>query len=120
MQDFANPLVREFLEVYPDLSGKEVSEFWQAGKWIDESDLDDLSPMWANWKFAPHRHFYIKELAQFEDGQFVIPMRYGKIDSIEIVEFYGVRHYDAVSNFIDSELRSVLICIFHSVRAIYY
>lgn len=95
-QDFANPLVREFLEVYPDLSRKHGSEFWQAGKWIDESDLDDLSPMWANWEAASHRHFYIKELAQLKDGQFVIPMRYGKINGVEIVECYGVHYYDAV------------------------
>ncbi|KAJ6609615.1 hypothetical protein B0H10DRAFT_1954442 [Mycena sp. CBHHK59/15] len=72
-QDWANPLVREFIQVYPEIT-EHVSEFNQAGKWTKEIDLDDLSPMWVDWERKSDKHFYVKELAQLESGQFVIPM----------------------------------------------
>ncbi|KII83200.1 hypothetical protein PLICRDRAFT_180602 [Plicaturopsis crispa FD-325 SS-3] len=46
--DWANPLLREHIHVYPEVSGP-ISEAWQAGKWVKEVDLDELSPMWADW-----------------------------------------------------------------------
>ncbi|KAJ7890150.1 hypothetical protein B0H14DRAFT_3126792 [Mycena olivaceomarginata] len=47
-------------------------------KWTIETDPDDLSPMWANWKdkSQSHRHYYIKELAQLADGDYVVPLRW--------------------------------------------
>ncbi|KAJ7729213.1 hypothetical protein B0H14DRAFT_3617621 [Mycena olivaceomarginata] len=72
--DWANPLVRPFIHVYPEVSGS-VSEAWQADKWTVEADLDDLSPMWAD-RSTLHRHFYIKELAQLHKGTFVVPLRW--------------------------------------------
>lgn len=96
-QDFANPLVRDALEIYPDLTGTSVAEFWQAGKWIHDSDLNDLTPMWANFEAAPHRHFYVNEIAQLRDGRFGIPQRYGKVAGIEVVELFEVVYYEAVS-----------------------
>ncbi|KAJ7862286.1 hypothetical protein B0H14DRAFT_3134319, partial [Mycena olivaceomarginata] len=64
--DFSNPLVREHLHFYPEITTT-VSESWQAEKYVKEIEDDDLSPMWANWDGASHRHFYIKELAQSKD-----------------------------------------------------
>ncbi|KAJ7477826.1 hypothetical protein B0H11DRAFT_1726278 [Mycena galericulata] len=81
--DWANPLVRPFIHVYPEVSGL-VSEFWKAGKWTSEIDIDDLCPMWADWqnKSNSHRHFFIKELAQLHDGTFVVPLRWVTVANV--------------------------------------
>ncbi|KAJ7226230.1 hypothetical protein C8J57DRAFT_1197699 [Mycena rebaudengoi] len=73
--DFANLLVRNLIHFYPKISST-VSESWQAAKYVDEIDLNELLPMWADWKSAPYRHFYIKELAQCKDGSFIIPFKW--------------------------------------------
>ncbi|KAJ7362677.1 hypothetical protein DFH08DRAFT_910804 [Mycena albidolilacea] len=73
--DWANPLVRKFIQVYPEVTDK-ISELNHADKWLKEVDFDDLSPMWADWKSTAHKHFYIKELAQLKNSDFVIPMRW--------------------------------------------
>lgn len=51
-----------------------VSEFWHAKRQMDANDLDLLPPMWADIENARHRHYYVKEVAQMDNGQFVIPM----------------------------------------------
>ncbi|KAF5371374.1 hypothetical protein D9615_009666 [Tricholomella constricta] len=91
--DWANPMVRKYLHVYPEISST-VSEMWHADKWLKEVDLDDLSPMWANWEQAPHRHFYIKELAQLRNGDYVIPMRWVIVEGKEHAEVHRV-HYSS-------------------------
>ncbi|KAJ7857220.1 hypothetical protein B0H13DRAFT_2237721 [Mycena leptocephala] len=73
--DFSNPLVREHLHFYPEITTT-VSESWQAEKYVKEIEDDDLSPMWANWDGASHRHFYIKELAQSKDGKYYVPLKW--------------------------------------------
>ncbi|KAJ7707163.1 hypothetical protein B0H16DRAFT_1824386 [Mycena metata] len=73
--DFANPLVREHLHFYHEVTTT-VSESWQAGKWLNEIETDDLSPMWANWTGASHRHFYVKELAQCINGTYMVPLKW--------------------------------------------
>ncbi|KAJ7861538.1 hypothetical protein B0H14DRAFT_3134513 [Mycena olivaceomarginata] len=64
--DWANPLVRPFIHIYPEVSGP-IAEFWQADKWTSEIGLDELSPMWADWenKAASHPRQY--------DGTYVVP-----------------------------------------------
>lgn len=57
---------------------------------MKEVDYDDLSPMWADWKISPHRHFYIKELAKLTNGNFVIPMRWVVYEKKEHAEAYRV------------------------------
>ncbi|KAJ7908106.1 hypothetical protein B0H13DRAFT_2233350 [Mycena leptocephala] len=81
--DWANPLVRPFIHVYPEVMGP-ISEFWQSDKWTTEIDLDELSSMWANWedRSKSHRHFYIKELAQLCDGTFVVPLRWITVNNV--------------------------------------
>ncbi|KAJ6549107.1 hypothetical protein DFH09DRAFT_1262788 [Mycena vulgaris] len=73
--DFANPLVREHLHFYPEITTT-ISESWQAAKYVNEIDVDELSPMWANWNGASHRHFYVKELAQCQNGKYFIPLKW--------------------------------------------
>lgn len=46
--------------------------------------------MWADWKNSPYRHFYIKELTQMQDGQFVIPMKWVVFEAIDHCEAYRV------------------------------
>ncbi|KAJ7862001.1 hypothetical protein B0H14DRAFT_3615236 [Mycena olivaceomarginata] len=54
--DFSNPLVREHLHFYPEITTT-VSESWQAEKYVKEIEDDDLSPMWANWDGASQSAF---------------------------------------------------------------
>lgn len=89
LQDWANPLVREHIHVYPEVSST-ISEIWQADKWLKEIDCDDLSPMWADWANDPHRHFYIKELARLENGDFIIPIRWVVYDHKECADGHPV------------------------------
>ncbi|KAJ7725015.1 hypothetical protein B0H14DRAFT_3620845 [Mycena olivaceomarginata] len=95
--DFSNPLVREFLQVYPEITDR-ISEFNHADKWTKEIDYDDLSPMWADWKNAGHKHFYIKELAQLKSGEFVVPMRWVIFNKTEYGEVVMVNHHPEVSS----------------------
>ncbi|KAJ6579022.1 hypothetical protein B0H10DRAFT_2443543 [Mycena sp. CBHHK59/15] len=95
MQDWANPLVREFIQVYPEITDR-ISELNHADKWTKEVDLDDLSPMWADWSKSAHKHFYIKELAQLQNGKFGIPMRWVIFNKEEYAEVYNVVHYPSV------------------------
>ncbi|KAJ7675041.1 hypothetical protein B0H17DRAFT_1161670 [Mycena rosella] len=97
--DWANPLVREFIQVYPEITDN-ISEFMQADKWTKEVSLNDLSPMWADWKNAGHKHFYVKELAQLKNGNFVILIRWIIFKKEEYAEVYNVVHYPASATFV--------------------
>lgn len=85
-QDWANPLVRDFIQVYPKIT-KSVSESWQAEKYTKEVPDDQLTPMWADWKSAPHKHFYVRGIAQLKDGTFVLPLRWVIYEKTEHFEF---------------------------------
>jgi len=89
IQDFANPFVRPHIQLYPEIR-TEISEAWQAGKWLNEIEHDDLGPMWADWKNAAHRHFFIKELAQLENNTFIIPIRWIRIAGNYYADAYRV------------------------------
>ncbi|KAF7371507.1 hypothetical protein MVEN_00005500 [Mycena venus] len=110
--DWANPLVREFLQVYPEITDH-ISEFNHADKWATEIDLDDLSPMWpimwADWKNSGHKHFYIKELAQLKNGEFVVPMRWVIFKKQEYAEAHKVIHYPESGHFIIREKEIVRV-----------
>ncbi|EPQ52923.1 hypothetical protein GLOTRDRAFT_46299 [Gloeophyllum trabeum ATCC 11539] len=106
--DWANPLVREHMNLYPEISPK-VSEAWQAGKWAEETDLDLLTPMWADRKKAPHRHYYVKEIARLQDGRLVIPFRWINQD--------GTMHAD-VCNVIHDPLTGVTNADFGTVSRV--
>ncbi|KAJ7083339.1 hypothetical protein B0H15DRAFT_785013 [Mycena belliarum] len=88
--DWANPLVRPFIHVYPEVSGP-VSEFWQAQKWTSEISLDELSPMWADWGSpSSYRHFYVNELAQQADGTYVVPVRWITVNNVVHADVHNV------------------------------
>ncbi|KAJ7792622.1 hypothetical protein B0H14DRAFT_3094163 [Mycena olivaceomarginata] len=86
---FQTPLVRTHLNFYPEVTTT-VTESWQAAKWVSELEAEDLSPMWANWTGASHRHFYIKELAQCSNGAYVVPLKWVVYDKKVHAEAYLV------------------------------
>ncbi|KAI0688378.1 hypothetical protein BC835DRAFT_1284746 [Cytidiella melzeri] len=88
--DFANPLVRPLLHIYPEVAGP-VSEFWQGKKWVEELSYDELSPMWTDWENAPHRHYFIKELARVDDRNFVMPVKWITVNGEVYTEAYPAK-----------------------------
>ncbi|KAJ3978627.1 hypothetical protein F5890DRAFT_1422451 [Lentinula detonsa] len=102
--DWSNPLVRPHLHLYPELSGP-IKESWQAEKWTKEVDLDKLSPMWADWKQSPHRHYYIKELAQLQDNTYVVPLRWITVDGQEYMDALPAYYDENVGIYIYSSWR---------------
>ncbi|KAI0665635.1 hypothetical protein C8Q78DRAFT_985916 [Trametes maxima] len=94
--NLSNPLVRPQMCLYPEVCGP-VAEFFHSQKMLemDEKTLDLAQLMWADWKHAPQRHFYIKELAQLRDDRFVIPLRW--------VTVRGTESFDGLEVFCDED-----------------
>lgn len=72
-QDFANPLVRPFIRLYPEKTDGVVNEVWQASKWMNELKSDQLTPMVIGIK---GQHFYVNELTYTNSKEFVIPIKW--------------------------------------------
>lgn len=72
-KDFANPLVRPFIRLYPEKTNGIVNEVWQASKWMNELSSDQLTPMVVG---AKDQHFYVNELAYTNSKEFVIPLKW--------------------------------------------
>ena len=66
---------------------KSISESWQAEKYTQEVPDDQLTPMWADWKNSPHKHFYVCKIAQLKDDTFVLPLRWVIYKKAEHFEF---------------------------------
>ncbi|KAH6905084.1 hypothetical protein BKA70DRAFT_1225872 [Coprinopsis sp. MPI-PUGE-AT-0042] len=70
--DFANPLVRNEMIFYPEVDPNEpLEEMWQADKWVKEVPDNELSPMWCSK--ASRKHYYVNEITESLDGQFIVP-----------------------------------------------
>ncbi|KAJ7055231.1 hypothetical protein C8F01DRAFT_1063097 [Mycena amicta] len=90
-RDFSNPLVAPHLHVYPEeVADGPVSERWQAERALDYPP-DQLTPMFTDGQ----RRWWIEEVAQLKNGQFVIPktwvMRDGRLtsDAHEVTRIAG-------------------------------
>ncbi|KAF9464228.1 hypothetical protein BDZ94DRAFT_1355980 [Collybia nuda] len=71
--DWANPFVCSHIHRYPMIPPNGViSEVWHAEKWRRDLDCHILSPI---YEVRP-KHFYIDEIAQMKNGDFVIPLRW--------------------------------------------
>ncbi|KAF9468999.1 hypothetical protein BDZ94DRAFT_1357550 [Collybia nuda] len=79
--DWANPLVREFIQVYPEVTDK-VSEMRHAAKWIDE-------------------------LCELSDGRFIIPVKWVIINKQECAQAYEVAH-DSVGGIFHVQTQEVI------------
>ncbi|KAG6819454.1 hypothetical protein H0H93_011664 [Arthromyces matolae] len=90
-QDWANPLVRPHIRIYPEIS-KSVSEFFQAEKFTKEVELDELTPMWADWERDSDRHFFVKEIAQLTDQSFIVPIKWFSMDGKIFAQAYRVQY----------------------------
>ncbi|KIJ51704.1 hypothetical protein M422DRAFT_157275, partial [Sphaerobolus stellatus SS14] len=70
--DWANPLVRPYMQLYPEEIPNKMSETWHADKLCKETRTDELSPMVE----VNHKHFYINEVARCANGDYVYPIRW--------------------------------------------
>ncbi|KAJ7192458.1 hypothetical protein GGX14DRAFT_406402 [Mycena pura] len=68
-RDFANPLVSPHMHFYPEETDGPISEVFQAERWTEYAP-EQLTPMFTNGR----RRFWINEVAQLEDGTFVVPV----------------------------------------------
>ncbi|KAJ7193966.1 hypothetical protein GGX14DRAFT_378462 [Mycena pura] len=66
--DLANPLVAPHLHFYPEQTDGPISEVFQAERWTEYAP-QQLTPMFTKGR----RRFWINEVAQLEDGSFVVP-----------------------------------------------
>ncbi|KAI0782792.1 hypothetical protein C8Q75DRAFT_795782 [Abortiporus biennis] len=71
-QEMSNPHVRPFLQHYPEDAGNELSECWQAQRWLREIDPSLVTPM----AHIGHQDFYVFEPAMLRDGSVVVPERW--------------------------------------------
>ncbi|KAJ3796555.1 hypothetical protein GGU11DRAFT_746008 [Lentinula aff. detonsa] len=67
-QEFANPCISEHITLYPERTGGRRGETWQFDRWTEYSP-SQLTPMFARGL----KQFWIEEVAQLDDGSFVIP-----------------------------------------------
>ena len=94
--DFANPLVRQQMHFYPEVSNP-VTESWQADKWLHEVEPNELSPMWANFSDTPKHHFFTGELAQLSNGCLVVPRKWIIVSGVPHFEMYDITYSSEVS-----------------------
>jgi len=87
------------MKIYPEITST-VSESWQAGKWVGEVALDELTPMWADWQHSPDRHFYVNEVARTRDGRYLVPRRW--------VVYNNEEHADAHVASVDDQVCSTI------------
>ncbi|KAI0368156.1 hypothetical protein BV20DRAFT_948572, partial [Pilatotrama ljubarskyi] len=82
-QDWANPAVRPYIHVYPEIPDGPITEIWHTQKWHSGMDRSMLSPMFD----AGEKHYYVDELSRLATGDLVIPLRW--------VIVHGEVHFDA-------------------------
>ncbi|KAI5988940.1 hypothetical protein F5J12DRAFT_922889 [Pisolithus orientalis] len=73
-QEMANPHIRPQLHFYPENSGGQLNEAYQARRWLKEMDPTQLTPM-----ICLHgQDFFIFEPALLSNGQVCMPIRWFK------------------------------------------
>lgn len=75
-QDYANPHVRPYIEIYPIRTTK-ISESMHSRRLVYELDPELHTPMWARG----HTHWFIGELAMLTDGRLVVPQAWYRRES---------------------------------------
>ncbi|KIJ41830.1 hypothetical protein M422DRAFT_171822, partial [Sphaerobolus stellatus SS14] len=64
-EDWANPLVKPYMQLYPEAKPNSMSETWNAEKLCKELHTDELSPMVG----VNNKHFYINKVAMCTNGE---------------------------------------------------
>jgi hypothetical protein len=97
-QDWANPLVRKHFRLYPEVDPSvPISEMWQAAKWVSEVPDDELSPMWYDENNPHKKHFYVKEITQTVDGNYIFPTRWVTKKGVVYARLYQLLYSNEVS-----------------------
>ena len=76
-QDFANPLLRPHLRLYPEAINREMYEAWNGHKRCFKLDNNVLTPMAIG---VDNQHFHVQEMARCRSGQFIIPQRWNYLN----------------------------------------
>jgi hypothetical protein len=92
-QDLSNPEVAKHLTLYPEVCKGPISEVWQAMRWR-EFDKSQLNPMWTPDGL---KRFYVDELAQLQDGRFIIPQMWFTNDGVVHATYIDVRRLEVCS-----------------------
>ncbi|KAI6028188.1 hypothetical protein EDC04DRAFT_2869143 [Pisolithus marmoratus] len=71
-QEMANPHVHSKLHFYPEDSGKQLNEAYQAQRWLKEMDTTQLTPMIQLY----NQDFFIFEPTLLSGGQVCMPIRW--------------------------------------------
>ncbi|KIJ31527.1 hypothetical protein M422DRAFT_61644 [Sphaerobolus stellatus SS14] len=103
--DYANPQVRPHLHFYPEARAVQISEAWQARKWVKEIEWDKLTPMVS----VHGKHFYVGEMAETSKGDLVIPLRWVKRDGILCGDSLRVIYYEATGRSVIQENQLVAV-----------
>jgi hypothetical protein len=93
-QECANPEIHSQLHLYPEVNTNgSVSEIWHGAKLCKELSPDLLSPMFD----AGHgTHYYVNEIAQLIDRQFVIPVCWIRVDGAMHMDVHSVEFNEEV------------------------
>ena len=100
-QDFANPEVAPLIQKYPeDVKGSPISEMWQVpnGRW-HEVPHDMLMPS----ILVGTKRFYIHEVAELNNGQWIVPQIWIEQDSETYADSYIVSRNANVSSYLPSD-----------------
>ncbi|EJD34914.1 hypothetical protein AURDEDRAFT_75744, partial [Auricularia subglabra TFB-10046 SS5] len=75
--EFSNPQVAPHFHPYPEIRPNGISESWEASRWR-EVPRELLPPMMA----LGNQHFFLDEIAQLNDGRFVVPHEWVTIEGV--------------------------------------
>ncbi|KAF8804945.1 hypothetical protein BYT27DRAFT_7105790, partial [Phlegmacium glaucopus] len=98
--DFANPEVAPHIQPFPeDVDGGPISEMWQVpnGRWYEIPDDKRMPSI-----LEQNKHYYIHEVAELFDGQWVIPhlwiMHHGetKANCYRVIHDTGVCFFNLI------------------------
>ena len=98
-KDFSNPLVRPHLQFYPEEPSDAISEVWHAEKWHEFPSIY-LMPMYID--LVTNHHFYVNEIAQLKNRQFVLPLKWKKFEGYIVADAHLV---------IEPEVNDFLVCL---------
>ncbi|KAI0829952.1 hypothetical protein BC628DRAFT_1314715 [Trametes gibbosa] len=77
-RDYAHPAKRRQMHLYPEFSGKQVQEAWQASKWLVDAPDSVLTPMTR----VGGKDFFVNELVYCSNRSWFIPTRFFNFEGV--------------------------------------